>query len=177
MVDTGTDIKQHYTLAITFTEPLLGSRKDYKAATHSYFYKSDSGHPLLLDRHVMGFLKEAAQALDEVFGDELESELTRKVFIEPKEIPLILPDGSDVSILDRPPHLIRREGAKVETREETSEAAPVGTRVECELLVYPGIDPDVLTALFEYGALKGIGLGRNQGFGRFEYRLEAADDS
>jgi len=49
----------------------------------------------------------------------------------------------------------------------------MGTSAKCELLVYPGVERDVLIALLDYGRLKGIGLGRNQGFGRFEYRLEA----
>ena len=170
------DIKQHYTLTLIFTEPILGHKKDYKTAPHSYFYKNAGGHPILRDYHVMGFLKEAAQALNDAYGDELRSILTRKVFIEPKEILLTLPDGAAISIMKRPPHLIRREGEKVETREETSEAAPIGTTVSCELLVYPGVEAEVLTALLEYGRMKGMGLGRNQGFGRFEYKLEAASN-
>ena len=175
-VTNNADVKQHYTLTITFTEPLLGSRKDYKAAPHSYFYKDMNGRPLLLDRHIMGFFKEAARALNDVYGNDLVGILTRKVFIKPREMPLILPGDSSIYILDRPPHLVRREGKKVETREETSEAAPVGTEVQCELLVYPGVSMDIFTALLEYGALKGIGLGRNQGFGRFTYKLEMKDE-
>ena len=175
MTEMSTDVKQHYTLTLTFTEYLLGHRKDSKTASHSYFYKDDDGRPLLLDRHVMGFLKEAAQALNEVYGDGLESALTRKVFVAPKEVPLEMPDSASVEIIDRSPYLVRVDGRKVETVEPTSEAAPVGTRVTCELLVYPGVEEEVLIALLDYGRLKGMGLGRNQGFGRFEYELEVKD--
>ena len=172
MTDTNTDIKQHYALTITFTEPLLGHRKDSKNASHSYFYRDDNNRPILLDRHVMGFLKEAAQALNEVYGDGLESTLTRKVFIAPKEVPLELPKGEGVAIVDRPPHLVKVEGRKVEAVEATSEAAPIGTQARCELLVYPGVEENILITLLDYGRLKGMGLGRNQGYGRFEYELE-----
>lgn len=175
MADANADVKQHYKLTLTFTEPILGHRKDSKHAPHSYFYKGANGRPLLLDRHIMGFLKEAAQALDEVYGNELESILTRKVFISPKEIPMVLPSGASIEVIDRPPHLVKVDGRKVETIEPTSEAAPIGTRATCELLVYPGVGEDVLMALLDYGALKGMGLGRNQGFGKFEYRLENTD--
>ncbi len=170
-----TDVKQHYALTVTFTEPLLGHRKDFKAASHSYFYRDGNGRPLLLDRHIMGFLKEAAQALNEVYGDGLESTLTRKVFIAPKEIPLELPDSATIDVVDRPPHLVKVDGRKVETIEPTSEAAPIGTRVKCKLLVYPGVEEEVLVTLLDYGALKGMGLGRNQGYGKFRYELEATD--
>jgi len=172
MTNTIADIKQHYKLEITFTEPLLGHMKEFKHASHSYFHRSSSGNPILLDRHFMGFLKEAAQALNEVYGDGLEGTLTRKVFIKPKEISLVLPNSATIYVLDRPPHRIKVDGRKVETVEATSEAAPMGTSAKCELLVYPGVERDVLVALLNYGALKGIGLGRNQGFGRFEYELE-----
>lgn len=175
MIDTSTDVKQHYKLEITFTEPLLGHMKESKYASHSYFYRDSDGNPILLDYHIKGFLKEAAQALNEVYGDGLKGTLTRKVFIKPKEISLVLPNGATVHVLDRPPHRIKVDGRKVETVEATSEATPTGTSAKCELLVYPGVEKDVLVALLNYGALKGIGLGRNQGFGRFEYRLEAVN--
>ena len=176
MTDANTDIKQHYALTITFVEPLLGHRKQSKNASHSYFYRDDDNHPILLDRHVMGFFKEAAQALNEVYGDGLESALTRKVFVAPKEVPLELPEGEVVTIVDRPPHLVKVNGYKVETVKATSEAAPIGTQVRCELLVYPGVEEDILITLLDYGRLKGMGLGRNQGYGRFEYKLEAKDN-
>ena len=174
MTSTDTDIKQHYILTVTFTEPLLGHRKQSKNASHSYFYRDGDDHPILLDRHIMGFFKEAAQALNEVY-DGLESALTRKVFIAPKEILLELPEGEVITIIDRPPHLVKVNGHKVETVEATSEAAPIGTRVKCELLVYPGIEEDILITLLDYGKLKGMGLGRNQGYGKFEYELEAVN--
>ncbi len=172
-----TDIKKHYALTLTFTELLLGHKKDTKHSPHSYFYRDNKGRPLLLDRHIIGFLKEAAQALNEVYGDELENILVQKVFVAPKEMLLVIPNG-DIFIKDRPPHLFKVDGRKVRSVEVTSEAAPVGATVECELLVYPGVGVEVLEALLDYGALKGIGLGRNQGFGRFEYELkEGGEDN
>ena len=170
------DVTQHYSLSITFTEPLLGHMKASKHSSHSYFHKDEEGNPLLLDRHIMGFLKEAAQALNDVYGDSLESVLTRKVFIKPKEFPIVMPSGDEVYILDRPPRLVKVEGRKVETMSATSEAAPVGSSVECELQVYPGVEMATLSALLEYGKMKGIGLGRNQGYGKFEYELEVKGD-
>ena len=121
MTSTDTDIKQHYILTVTFTEPLLGHRKQSKNASHSYFYRDGDDHPILLDRHIMGFFKEAAQALNEVY-DGLESALTRKVFIAPKEVLLELPEGEVITIIDRPPHLVKVEGRKVETVEATRKA-------------------------------------------------------
>ena len=172
MKDEG-DVKRYYRLSIVFVEPLLGHRRDYKGAPHSRFYYDGEGRPLLLDRHVMGLLKDAAQALDEVYGSELKADLGRKVFVRPKEILLTLPGDSEVTILDRsptrPPSAVEE---RVATEGMTWEAVPKGTRASCELLVYPGVEEAVLRELLEYGLLKGIGLGRGRGYGRFEYELE-----
>lgn len=164
---------KRFILELTFTEPLLGQRKTSKFDPHSVFYRNENGDPVLLDRHVMGFLKEAAQALDQVF-EGLESTLTRKVFIKPKMAPLLLPPGKTVSVIKRPPHLIKAGGRKLATIEGTSEAAPPGTRLQCSLLVYPGVKEGTLRTLLNYGELKGLGLGRNQGFGRFKFKLREA---
>lgn len=142
------------------------------------FHEVD-GQPIVYDYMVKGFLKDAARMLNRV-SDSRTAKLKAfvkvidgLVFIEPRRIPLVLPAGEKIGILDRPLRAQTPQGERVAlTRSDT---APVGTRLEFGVTVLgTSVNEAMLREWFDYGQYRGMLQWRNGGFGRFTYTLEAA---
>lgn len=136
------------------------------------FHKLE-GTPLYYDYHVKGFLKEAARVFNgsEAVGGlkALRNKVDSLVFVKPRRIALHVPDGGQVSFLERPLRAMTMQGERVSLAR--SEMLPAGTWFECDIDVLGTIGEKVLRALLDYGAYKGFGQWRNGGYGRFEYEL------
>ena len=84
-------------------------------------------------------------------------------------IPLILPEGEDITICQRPLRAQTAQGERVALA--SSEEAPAGTQIEFEILMLnEDLEPAVLEWL-EYGQLNGIGQWHNSGKGRFATQI------
>lgn len=162
-----------YNLAIEFDMPFLGTM-DLGSDTDGRFtgFERDaSGTPLLQAYQLLGFLKEAASTLGEALATyNLRRRVESLVFVEPKLIPLEMPIGGEVFIRYRHKR-VHLSPTKVKTVPMQSEAVPAGTRVECVLIVYPGLDEVVLRELLDYGAYRGMGQWRSAEYGTFGYCL------
>ncbi len=136
------------------------------------FHKLD-GAPLYYDYHVKGFLKEAAKVLNgkEALGGiaNFRHKVDTLVFIKPRRIALHVPNGSEITFLERPLRAMTQKGERVSLAR--SEVLPVGTWFECEIEVLYTISEKALRALLDYGEYKGFGQWRNASYGRFEYEL------
>jgi hypothetical protein len=137
------------------------------------FHKLEGKH-IYYDYMVKGFLKEVGGAFNGTRGvKNLRSKIDNLVFVEPRQIPLTLPDGGELTYCERPLRAQTAQGPR--TSLARSEELPAGTWFECDLVVYDGpISEPLLRDLLDYGKRKGMGQWRNGGHGRFEYELTAA---
>lgn len=140
--------------------------------------------PALLNYQVLGFIKAAGQVLNGKVGrgrkdgegvKNLRSKLASAVFVQPRVIPLRLPEGGEIEYLERPLRASTAQGERVALAR--SEMVPEGTTLELHLEVLDGeISEDVLRDLLDYGYYRGLGQWRGSGaYGTFRYELERED--
>ena len=135
------------------------------------------GEPVTWDYQWKGFFKDSCGMLRR--GDKTESakikafkkEIDGLIFVEPRAIPLVLPEGGEVGECQRPLRASTAQGERIALAH--SETVPAGTVQEFDvLLLKESLLPAVLEWL-EYGRFHGTGQWRNSGKGRFEF--EATD--
>lgn len=160
--------------------------EELEAKGKTVFHRDDDGNPCLLDYQIKGMLKQAFVAFCE-FGDiklgkNKISKWTAKrivdlfVFVYPREIPLMIPEGSELSELDECVRPLRgeiRSGGRIMERVALacSELAPKGTKIDFDVeWLRPELEKTVMRAL-DYGSRNGIGQWRNSGMGRFEWTV------
>lgn len=127
---------------------------------------------LFYDYQIKGFIKEAASVHNGHLGiKNAKSKADNYIFVFPRRIPLIVPDGLAVERLSRPLRAMTMQGPRVSI--VSSEMLPVGTRFEFEMHVFDkgGIKLELLVDWFTYGQYKGIGQWRNGSYGRFSYAI------
>lgn len=94
------------------------------------------------------------------------------VFVNPREIPYMNPDGTPAhvsGICERPLRASGPTGERVALA--ASEVVPAGVCAEFEIVC---IDPslrDVIVECLDYGRLRGLGQWRNSGKGRYTWEL------
>jgi len=138
------------------------------------FHRNGDGKTLVIfDYQVKGFLKNAGKVLNgNVAGGvkALKSKVNDLVFVTPRQIKLHLPEGGEVTYLERPLRAETALGPRVALAR--SEMIPAGVTFHCGLTVVGSLlSYDVLTDLLDYGYLMGLGQWRNGGWGRFTYKL------
>jgi hypothetical protein len=121
---------------------------------------------------IRGFLKESAQMHKELRGvKQLRSKLDNYVFIEPRRIELVLPEGGKIDFIERPLRAMTAQGPRVTLAR--SEVLPEGTKFECRIVVLKSpITEEILRDLLDYGRYKGFGQWRGGSYGRFIYELQ-----
>lgn len=188
-----------YHVRITFTTPVLGTQPTKDVAT-KYIgekFKDNGGElpedevetlpdmvekgttafhrlndkPILYDYQVKGFLKEAGRIFNGLHGvKNLKSKIENLVFVYPRRIPLVMPEGAKIEHLERPLRAETAQGPR--TALARSEMIPEGTHFDIELEVYDGeVTEEILRDLFTYGARKGLGQWRNGSYGRIEFEF------
>jgi len=156
----------------------------------SVFHRDEQGI-FLLEYHILGFLKEAATAVEprakkisegkptEEKITAVKSKIDRFVFVSPRRL-YLLRDGkiltNEDDVHERPIRAMTAKGPR--TSVKRSDCVNPGTGLSFRIAV---LDPfersfseEVFRDLFSYGALKGLGERRNDGFGRFSFELEAS---
>ena len=135
-----------------------------------------NGQPILYDYVLKGFFKDACGMLRRIAGTKssklraYKKEIDGLVFIAPRQIPLLLPDGAEMAILERPLRASTAQGDRVALAR--SDTCPPGTTLEFSVMVLGGnIDDALLAEWLDYGAFRGLGQWRNASYGRFEYEM------
>ena len=142
------------------------------------FHRNEAGQPFLYDYVIKGFIKDACGMLRRVSGTKSSKVTAHKkkidglLFAQPRQIPLIIPDGKVMAKLERPLRANTAQGDRVALA--CSDTCPPGTRIEFTLIVIGEIKEKLLREWFEYGALRGLGQWRNAGYGSFTYEMEKA---
>lgn len=158
------------------------------------FYRKD-GVPGLLGYQIQGFFKESIGILnrlasdpasqEEFFGVRLKKLSAHKKRIDgeckilslngrrgDKFLPLILPEGGEITSLQRPLRGQTAQGERISLA--NSECAPSGTVVEFKVICSTEIEP-YIRACLNYGETKGFGQWRNSGKGSFVWEELDAD--
>lgn len=155
----------------------------HKAST--VFARDEQGRAFIWDYQVKGFFKEACQAMigtgafakEELKKVSLTSYLRKRtidqqLFVTPRRIPLILPDGiKKLEFCERPLRAETMRGERIALAR--SEMAPAGTRAVIDIIVMNPKLGDFVTKWLDYGRLTGMGQWRNSGMGRFEWKVIA----
>ncbi len=136
---------------------------------------SEKNRPVLIDYQPKGFFKGACSALRRCAGtrseklDAYKKVIDGSIFVMPKLIPLVLPEGTKLSICERPLRGQTPKGERIALAR--SEAAPAGTIAEMEIVLLNEKSEKVLIEWLDYGRWSGVGQWRGSGKGRFSYEI------
>ena len=143
------------------------------------FPRLDDGNPMFWDYQIKGFFKEACQALQRCKGEEFSKESCKIkaykkiidgcVFVEPRKIPIRMPEGGEMGTLQRPLRGQTAQGERIALT--TSETVPAGSEIECKIICLNDSHEKAVIEWLDYGRFKGIGQWRNASFGRFRYQI------
>ena len=96
-----------------------------------------------------------------------KKEIDGLIFVAPRLIPLILPEGKKIGNCQRPLRASTAQGERVALA--MSESLPAGTTCTFEVTCLVDNDVDLVREWLKYGELRGIGQWRNSGCGRYTY--------
>jgi len=194
------DLYKRYRVEIELIERILGSqptnpkarrflelREDEEVPTSTEVFKMTffrkDGRPVLMDYEIKGYLKEAASILPQFLGIPgrrrevpsptfVKGQLDRWLFVSPRHVPFIGPDGRikedvDGSII----HFLRamtRQGPRVTPLESDFIEAGARLAFTISVIEHCPISEEALRAWLAY-AEEGMGLlvWRTAGYGRF----------
>lgn len=141
----------------------------------SVFHKKD-GVACIYDYQIKGFFKDACGAInrmDPEFRSDLEklsaykSKIDGCIFVYPRLIPIILPEGGQISLCERPMRSDGAQGPRVALCR--SEAAPAGSKLQFDLEILSKELQRYVQVWLDYGKRRGLGQWRNSGKGRFTW--------
>ena len=139
-------------------------------------FARDNGEPGIYDYQIKGFFKDACAALnrsDSEFRDKMEklsaykTKIDQCIFVYPRFIKFTIPEGSSISMLERPLRADTPQGPRIALAR--SEIVPVGTTISFELQVLSKDLQRWVQLCLDYGKMRGIGQWRNASYGRFTW--------
>lgn len=136
------------------------------------FPRNEEGQPILWDYQVKGFFKSAASAGSYIGGDSKLTNYKKKidllVFVNERQIPLVLPEGAEMGDCQRPLRAQTMQGERVALA--NSETCPAGTTAEFTIRVLDNSLMKYVTQWLDYGKYNGFGAWRNSSKGRFDWK-------
>lgn len=139
------------------------------------FARDEEGRPCLYDYHIRGHFKDACSMLKKVSGSKssackaFKKQIDGLIFVNPRLIPLVLPEGKELGVCQRPLRAQTPMGERVALA--ISESVPAGTTCELEITCLVDSDVAMVKEWLDYGRLRGIGQWRNSGKGRYTWEL------
>jgi len=138
-----------------------------KAST--IFSRNGDDVPVLWDYQIKGFFKDACGMLNRVPGQKVAAHkkiIDGLVFVTPRKIPITL--TGDLCWLERPLRAQTAQGERIALAR--SEAAPIGSSIEFEIILLNEKLKKLVIKWLDYGALRGLGQWRNGSYGRFRWQ-------
>lgn len=129
--------------------------------------------PFTYDYQWKGYFKESCGMLRRATGYKsaklraYKKEIDGLLFITPRKLPLIMPEGSKVGELQRPLRASTPQGERVALAH--SETVPAGTKQEFTITLLKDDLVEYVHEWLNYGQLHGTGQWRNAGFGTFTH--------
>ena len=139
------------------------------------FPRMEDGTPFTWDYQWKGYFKESCGMLKRATGYKssglkaFKKEIDGLVFVEPRMVPLVLPEGGKVGNLQRPLRASTAQGERVALA--NSETVPAGTTQEFDVVLLKDDLEAYVKEWLDYGKYHGTGQWRNAGYGRFEYEI------
>ena len=147
------------------------------------FPRTTDGTPFLWNYQLKGYFKDAAKFCREMDGGltkgvpAYKSKIDGLIKVEPRNIRLVMPEGSEVKVMQRSLRAETAQGPRVALA--SSEMLPAGTTCECWVTlaaekVGAKTKVDFAKCLIEwlaYGTWRGIGQWRNADWGQFVCRV------
>lgn len=139
------------------------------------FPRGKDGGPIAWDYQWKGFLKDAFKSLKKIPGSECgkikayKQEIDGLIFVNPRQIPIILPEGGQIGICQRPLRASTAQGERIALA--SSETVPVGSTMTFDIQLLLDTHEKAVIEAFNYGKLRGFGQWRNSGAGRFNYEI------
>ena len=135
------------------------------------FARDENGTPCLYDYHVKGHFKDACSMLKKATGSLSKDIKAHKklidglVFVNPRLIPLEIPEGKTMGVCQRPLRAQTAQGERVALA--MSESVPAGTTCTIEITCLTDDDIKYVREWLDYGHFRGIGQWRNAGKGSY----------
>ena len=135
-------------------------------------FPKEDGKPFTWDYQWKGFFKDSCGMLRRADGTKsskikaYKKEIDGLVFVEPRKIPLVLPDGGAVGECQRPLRASTAQGERIALAH--SETVPAGTTQEFDIIILRDDLQEAVVEWLSYGRYHGTGQWRNSGKGRFE---------
>ena len=139
------------------------------------FPKDPDGKPFVWDYQWKGYLKDAFGSLKKVPKSECgkikayKKEIDGLIFVMPRKIPIILPEGTEIGVCQRPLRAQTMQGERVALA--SSETVPEGSSMIFEIRMLLDSHEKAVIEALNYGVLRGFGQWRNSGKGRFHYEI------
>ena len=137
------------------------------------FARDEDGNPCLYDYHVKGHFKDACSMLKKATGSLSKDIKAHKkmidglVFVNPRLIPLEIPEGKTMGVCQRPLRAQTAQGERVALA--MSESVPAGTTCTIEITCLTDDDVKYVREWLDYGHFRGIGQWRNAGKGSYTW--------
>ncbi len=134
------------------------------------FPRDKDGAPCVWDYQIKGFFKDAAQMMKKVPGSAssqlkaFKKEIDGAIFVYPRMIKLVLPEGGEIGACQRPLRAQTPQGERVALA--SSETVPAGTTLTFTIQFLNKADIAPCVEWLNYAALRGLGQWRNSGKGR-----------
>lgn len=139
------------------------------------FPRGKDGGPIAWDYQWKGFLKDAFKSLKKIPGSECgkikayKQEIDGLIFVNPRQIPIVLPEGGQIGVCQRPLRASTAQGERIALA--SSETVPVGSTMTFDIQLLLDTHEKAVIEAFNYGKLRGFGQWRNSGAGRFTYEI------
>lgn len=139
------------------------------------FPRGKDGGPIAWDYQWKGFLKDAFKSLKKIPGSECgkikayKQEIDGLIFVNPRQIPIVLPEGGQIGVCQRPLRASTAQGERIALA--SSETVPVGSTMTFDIQLLLDTHEKAVIEAFNYGKLRGFGQWRNSGAGRFNYEI------
>jgi hypothetical protein len=138
------------------------------------FHTDGQGRPGIWNYQIKGLFKDCCSALNRFDKDarngldKLSAYKTRIdgcIFVSPRFIPFVMPEGAAVGICERPLRADTAQGPRVSLCR--SETVPAGSKLVFEVNIFEAALQPYVELWFSYGKLRGLGQWRNSGKGIF----------
>ena len=134
-----------------------------------------NGLPVIYNYAIKGFFKNACSMLTRTKDSEsgkvraFKKIIDGLVFIEPRQIYLVLPDNAKIGVLERPLRAQTAQGERITLAR--SDTCPTGTTMEFTIKILGQVSEKLLREWLDYGGFRGLGQWRNADYGKFEYTI------
>ena len=149
---------------------------EHREEAGTTIFHSQDGKPGIWDYQIKGFFKDACGAMNRFDKDArgglekltaYKTKIDGCIFVFPRFIPIILPEGGKIGLCERPLRADTAQGPRVSLC--WSETVPPGSTVEFTVNIMSKDLVPYVKAWLGYGELRGLGQWRNSGKGRVSW--------